>query len=180
MQADNWVSAIGTENGVICQRVKFSIKLRFKRIDLVSYPVQAEGLVKDFSFSLISCLTKAEEPSLPYYLPIVGGRIIGFIPFPKVLVLCEMQSVSCRIWNRVILSIFYDDNHYTTGYSFYDKSFVCALSKCEYFAVKCNQSRPGFELVSPCPFPTTITIKPWAPPFYQPTSLEGKLWIQTC
>ena len=22
--------------------------------------------------------------------------------------------------------------------------------------MKCNQSRPGFELMSPCPFPTTI------------------------
>ena len=28
--------------------------------------------------------------------------------------------------------------------------------------MKCNQSRPGFELVSSCPFPTTITITPWA------------------
>ena len=26
--------------------------------------------------------------------------------------------------------------------------------------MKCNQSHPGFELVSPCPFPTTITIAP--------------------
>ena len=26
--------------------------------------------------------------------------------------------------------------------------------------MKCNQSRPGFELVSPCSFPTTITITP--------------------
>ena len=25
------------------------------------------------------------------------GRIIGFLPFPRVLVLCEMQSVSSRI-----------------------------------------------------------------------------------
>ena len=30
--------------------------------------------------------------------------------------------------------------------------------------MKCNQSRPGFELVSPCPFPSTITITPRAPP----------------
>ena len=52
------------------------------------------GLNSEFSFSLTSCLTKAEEPSLPYYLPIAGGIIIGFIPFPRVLVLCEMQSVS--------------------------------------------------------------------------------------
>ena len=68
----------------------------------------------EFSFSKISCLTKAEEPSLPYYLPIAGGRIIGFIPFPTVLVQCEMQSVSSRIWTRVAVSMSYDDNHYTT------------------------------------------------------------------
>ena len=30
--------------------------------------------------------------------------------------------------------------------------------------MKCNQSRPGFELESPCPIPTTITITPRAPP----------------
>ena len=46
-----------------------------------------------------------------------GGVIIGFILFPMVLVLCEMQSVSSRIWTRVAVSISYDDNHYTTGTS---------------------------------------------------------------
>ena len=66
------------------------------------------GLNSEFSFSLTSCLTKAEEPSLSYYLPIAGGRIIGFIPFPRVLVLCEMQSVSSRTWTRVAVSISYD------------------------------------------------------------------------
>ena len=75
------------------------------------------GLNSKFSFSYTSCLTKAEEPSLPYYLPIAGGRIIGFIPFPRVLVLCEMQSVTSRIWTRVAVSISYDDNDYTTGTS---------------------------------------------------------------
>ena len=74
-------------------------------------------LNSEFSFSETSCLTKTEEPSLPYYLPIAGGRIIGFIPFPRVLVLCEMQSVSSRIWTRVAVSISYDDNHYSTGTS---------------------------------------------------------------
>ena len=29
---------------------------------------------------------------------------------------------------------------------------------------KSNQSRPGFELVSPCSFPTAITTTPRAPP----------------
>ena len=71
-------------------------------------------LNSEFSFSYTSCLTKAEEPSLSYYLPIAGGRIIEFMPLPRVLVLCEMQSVSSRIWTRVAVSISYDDNHYTT------------------------------------------------------------------
>ena len=31
--------------------------------------------------------------------------------------LCEMQSVSSRIWTRVAVSISYNDNHYTTGTS---------------------------------------------------------------
>ena len=73
------------------------------------------GFNSEFSFSETCCLTKAEEPSLSYYLPIAGGRIIGFIPFPSVLVLREMQSVSSSIWTRVTVSISYDDNHYTTG-----------------------------------------------------------------
>ena len=71
------------------------------------------GLNSEFSFSMTSCLTKAEEPSLPYYLPIDKGRIIGFIPFPRVLVLCKMQSVLSRIWTPVAMPISYDDNHYT-------------------------------------------------------------------
>ena len=75
------------------------------------------GLSSEFSFSWNNCLTKAEEPSLSYYLPIAGGRIIGFIPFPRVLELCEMQSVSSRIWTHVAVSMSYDDNHYTTGTS---------------------------------------------------------------
>ena len=32
-----------------------------------------------------------------------------------VLVLCEMQSISSMIWTRVVVSVSYDDNHYTTG-----------------------------------------------------------------
>ena len=32
--------------------------------------------------------------------------------------------------------------------------------------MKCNQLCPGFELVFQCPFPTTKTIKPQAPPMH--------------
>ena len=59
----------------------------------------------------------AEEPGLSYYLPIAGGRIIGFIPFPRVLVLCEMQSVSSRILTRIAVFISCGDNDNTTGTS---------------------------------------------------------------
>ena len=92
-------------------RVGYDTRSIFKR--------SLTGLNSEFFFSLTSCLTKAEELSLSYYLPIAGGRIIGFIPFPRVLVLCEIQSVSSRIWTRFTVSIFYDDNHYTTGTSLF-------------------------------------------------------------
>ena len=75
------------------------------------------GLNSEFSFSRTSCLTEAEEPSLPYYLLVAGGRIVGFILFLRALVLCEMQLASSRIWTRVVVSVSYDDNHYTTGTS---------------------------------------------------------------
>ena len=68
----------------------------------------------EFSFSVTGCITRAKEPNLLYYLLIAGRRIIGFIRFPQLLVLCEMQSVSSRIWTRVAVSISNGDNHYTT------------------------------------------------------------------
>ena len=48
------------------------------------------GLNLKFSFSKISCHTKVKEPNLTYYLPIAEGRIVGSIPFLRVLVQCEM------------------------------------------------------------------------------------------
>ena len=61
-------------------------------------------------------LTHSRQNSIYHiYQPLAGGRIIGFVPFPRVLVLCEMQSVLSRIWTRVAVSISYDDNHYTTS-----------------------------------------------------------------
>ena len=47
--------------------------------------------------------------------------------------------------------------------------------------MKCNLSHPGFEHVSPCLFPTMITITPRAPPIKAvynilPTPVNLKLW----
>ena len=78
--------------------ILFTRSLRSGRYDTRSIFKQSlTGLNSEFFFSETSCLTKAEEPTLPYYLPIAGGRIIGFIPFPRVLVLCEMQLA----WSRI-------------------------------------------------------------------------------
>ena len=60
------------------------------------------------------------------------GRIIGFIPFPRVLELCEMQSVRSRIWTRVAVSISSDDNHYTTSTNFHDDEPIVIFSSLLY------------------------------------------------
>ena len=79
------------------------------------FKVSLASLNSVFSFSKTGCYTKAEEPSLPYFSTIAGGRIAGFIPFPRLLERCEMQTVLSRIWTQVTISISYDCNHYTCG-----------------------------------------------------------------
>ena len=108
------------------------------------------GLNWEFSFSWTSCLTKAEELSLPYYLPIAGGRIIGFIPFPRVLVLCEMQSVSSRIWTRVAVSISYDDNHYTTDTSIIYNRF--------WYVLRATPRIPYTHIAAICRFELVVLL----------------------
>ena len=56
------------------------------------------GLNSEFSFSQTSCLIKAEEPSLPYYLPIAGGRIFWFIPLQKHYKRLKNRWVRLEIW----------------------------------------------------------------------------------
>ena len=74
--------------------------------------------IQSFPSPRLVASPRLKKPVCPTILPIAGGRIIGFIPFPRVLVLCEMQSVSSRIWTRVAVSISYDDNHYHGHLSF--------------------------------------------------------------
>ena len=57
----------------------------------MQHKVNFKRSLTDFSsvvFFLTVCHTKVEICSLPFYLPIAGGRIIGLIG------LCEIQSVS--------------------------------------------------------------------------------------
>ena len=64
------------------------------------------GLNSEFSFSEISCHFLIYEPTTPNYLPIARGTIVGFIPFPRVLALCEMQTALSRICAHVAACIF--------------------------------------------------------------------------
>ena len=85
---------------------------------------------------------------------------MGFIPFPRVLVLCEMQSASSRIWTRVAVSISYDDNHYTMGTTYelvfvspacLVSSYLNGLSDERQVAVKqllCSRRRPEGSLLN--------------------------------
>ena len=50
------------------------------------------GLTLELYFSKTGCHTKVKESSLLYYLSIAGERIVGFMPFPRVLVQWEMQT----------------------------------------------------------------------------------------
>ena len=68
-----------------------------------------------FSFSLTGLLTKVLVPDRPYYLPIAAGRTDGFLYFPRVLALWEMQITSYWIWTRLTVSISYHDNYHITS-----------------------------------------------------------------
>ena len=49
----------------------------------------------------------------PIILLIARGRIVGFMPFPRVLALCETKTALSKIWTLVAESTSYDNNHYT-------------------------------------------------------------------
>ena len=88
-----------------------------------------------------------ELDSPSFYLPIAGGRIVGFIPFPRVLKLCKMQS----------------------GFELDSPSFYLPIAGGRIVGfipfprvLKLCKMQSGFELDSPCTFTTTITITPRA------------------
>ena len=54
------------------------------------------SLNSEYSFKKDN-FNKVKDPSPTYYLPINGGKIVGFIPFPGVLARHEMLTASSRI-----------------------------------------------------------------------------------
>ena len=77
----------------LCTR-RLRHKVNFKR----TFP--HENL--EFSFSYTGWHNKFKDPSETSYLLLASRRIFGFIVFPSLLSLCEIQTASFRIWTRVI------------------------------------------------------------------------------
>ena len=52
--------------------------------------------------------------------------------------------------------------------------YICIFlhESADDYATKCNQPRPGFELMLPCLFPATITITPRAPSYMTTHSIQ--------
>ena len=88
----------------------------------MSNPNQHGTQIKDLSVMISSSFLDGYHGEPGQRPANIGCSNFWFIPFPRALVLCEMQSVSSRIWTRVTMSISCDNNHYTTG------TFVCNSS----------------------------------------------------
>ena len=104
-----------------------------------SFAVQTlDKIVEQIGLSRLDWATFQEEgrePSQPYYLPNVEGRIVWFKTFPRILTRCEMKTASSRNWSRVKVSISYEDNHYTTSVNIHISIFVnkeCSISVIEH------------------------------------------------
>ena len=89
-----------------------------------------KGFNLPFSFFWIGCYAKAKKPCVPYFLPIAGGRIVGFIPFPRVLALHGMQRASSCILNSDHRVLSLNEIHYIESAS-YAYMYVC-MYVCMY------------------------------------------------
>ena len=84
------------------------------------FKLSLTGFNSKFYFSYTGRMTKAKEPSLAYYESNCspsscgyGGKIVGFIIFPRILALLEMQIASSKIWTQMSVSISNNNNHYS-------------------------------------------------------------------
>ena len=74
-----------------------------------------------------SCLEFRVFFLLPYYLPIVGERIFGFIPFLKVLASWEMQTALSRFWTQVTESNSFENNYHIISIPFFPQYISAVL-----------------------------------------------------
>ena len=68
---------------------------------------------------------------MPYYLPLAGRRITGFIPLTRILVLCEMQSDSSRILCLFVCFFLSLNNLFVSFYNYF-LSFFLSLNNFSF------------------------------------------------
>ena len=92
------------------------------------------GWILSFHSPKPVAIPRLKSPVCPIILPIGWGRIVGFIPFPKILELCKIKTAPCRIWTQFHVSISYNNIHNTTCSSYiyiYIYIYIC-IYVCVY------------------------------------------------
>ena len=82
------------------------IELDFGRNSLLDFILLLFNRIQGFPFCMLVAI-----PLLDYFAQCWRERIIGSMPFLRVLVPCKMKTVSSRIWTSIPVSIFYVNNH---------------------------------------------------------------------
>ena len=138
------------------QRVLSSIQYRDRTLSSATIPCQSgpgnDGNEEVLHIPQTSNITGTSPSACLVFYP---GQTLSGVSYPS----AEMQSV------------------YYTAPADWEIFLLCNVvliltfvfisqTKIKFFTILLNQSRPGFELVSPCPFPTTITTTPRPPPFW--------------
>ena len=75
------------------------------------------GFNSDLFFFMTGWHNNVKEHCLPYYLLIAWKRIVRFIPFPRLLVLHEIQTALFRIWTQVVELTYSVYNNHATNIS---------------------------------------------------------------
>ena len=129
--------------------------------------------IQSFSFSLTSCLTKAKEPSLPYYFIHCKGENRWIPTFPKSN--RETQTTSSRIWNWNSDFIFYGDNRYTNQTTVRYPLKLSVAQGLKYEAPCENQTRDLVERIYEANSLTVIT-RQGALSVFQESGSRPKIW----
>ena len=105
---EEWESSVKDFVLCVCMYIYiyiFNNSSRQTRCNKRSISSSLTNLNPKFSFSLTGFYAKIDKFKLPYYLPLAGGKIVGFISFLCILAIHEMQTVSSKILIRFTMSI---------------------------------------------------------------------------
>ena len=94
----------------------------------------------EFTFSLTGC--HAKVPSLPFCLHIAGWRRGVYIPFSRLLELCEIKTATSR--TCVVVSFSYDDIVYVCAYVS-NREYSFFLSAISFLRIRVFDERSSVQ-----------------------------------